>query len=90
MFYYNYVLKYTDSKNNFNIYIGYCENLKVRLKEHLSRSVFTTKNYIELELIYFEGCLIKKDARIRELQLKTGFGRGYLKRRLKTYLEARD
>ena len=86
MFYYNYVLKYTDSKNNFNIYIGYCENLKVRLKEHLSRSVFTTKNYIELELIYFEGCLNQQDATHREKYLKTYLGRMFLKNRLKSYL----
>jgi hypothetical protein len=32
-----------------------------------------------------EACLSKEDASEREKQLKTGFGRGYLKRRLKNY-----
>jgi len=38
------------------------------------------------KLIYYEACLSKKDAQNRERQLKTGFGRGYLRRRLKDYL----
>lgn len=37
-------------------------------------------------LVYYEACLSHKDAAEREKQLKTGFGRGYLKKRLKDYL----
>jgi predicted GIY-YIG superfamily endonuclease len=33
-------------------------------------------------LLYFEACFNKEDAIAREKQLKTGFGRAYLKRRL--------
>jgi len=40
------------------------------------------------DLIYYEACLSKTDARKRELQLKTGYGRGYLKRRLQTYFSS--
>jgi len=37
----------------------------------------------------FCGVVCQKEtgARKRELQLKTGFGRGYLKRRIENYLE---
>jgi len=38
------------------------------------------------QLVYYEACLSKKDAQNREKQLKTGFGRGYLRKRLKDSL----
>jgi putative endonuclease len=41
---------------------------------------------LDPKLVYCEVCLSKKDAQNRERQLKTGFGRGYLKRRLKNFL----
>ena len=54
--------------------------------EHKAGEVKTTKSFDVILLIYYEACLSKTDARKRELQLKTGFGRGYLKRRLEGYL----
>jgi len=39
------------------------------------------------KLVYYEVCLSKKDAQKRERQLKTGFGRGYLRKRLENYFE---
>jgi hypothetical protein len=33
-------------------------------------------------LEYYEACRFERSARLREKQLKTGFGRAYLKRRL--------
>ncbi|MBI4008757.1 hypothetical protein HY357_00835 [Candidatus Roizmanbacteria bacterium] len=59
------------------------------MKTHLKKEIFTTSKYSKIELVYFEGCLNKTDARKRELQLKTGFGRGYLKKRLAEYLRLR-
>jgi putative endonuclease len=67
-------------------YIGYCRNLKKRLKRHNNGEVRTTKKYDKIKLIYYEACLNKTDAIRREKQLKTGFGRGYIKRRLDSYL----
>lgn len=64
------------------LYIGYTENLKNRVKEHTNGEVKTTKKFNKVSLIYFECCLNKSDAMERELQLKTGFGRSFLKRRL--------
>lgn len=82
--YYTYVI--CDKCNN-ELYIGYCSDLRVRVKEHLSKQVFSTKSFKKPVLIYYESCISKTDAIKRENQLKTGYGRGYLKRRLKTYFE---
>lgn len=80
--YYTYVL-YCESTQICIFYIGYCKDLKKRVNEHSQRKIITTKKFDKIKLIYYEACLNKTDAIKRELQLKTGFGRGYLKNRLK-------
>lgn len=86
--YYNYVLRCTDLKRNRRkSYIGTTDNLQNRVKSHLSKSTKTTKSFDKIELVYYEACLNKTDAIRREKQLKTGFGRGYIKRRLEHYLK---
>ncbi|MBI5122907.1 GIY-YIG nuclease family protein [Candidatus Roizmanbacteria bacterium] len=87
--YYTYILKCKTEKGN-NLYIGSTADLRERLKDHKTKSVFTTKKFINVELIYYEACNNKTDALIREKQLKTGFGRGYIKRRLKNDIRMRD
>jgi len=87
--YFTYVLQCTDNKYlRKKFYVGSTDNLKNRLKAHKTTSVKTTKSFNTIELVYFEGCLNKTDATKRENQLKTGFGRGYINRRLKNYLES--
>ena len=87
MFYYVYVLAcYKDNKLSEN-YIGYCQDLKRRFEKHTKKQVKTTKKFDKVSLIYYEACLNRKDARKREIQLKTGFGRGYIKRRLDNYFQ---
>lgn len=88
VFYYVYVLLCKNLRSS-EFYIGYCKNLKLRLKRHKRREVKSTKGFGKISLIYFEGCLNKTDARKREIQLKTGFGRGYIKRRLAQYLKSK-
>ncbi len=86
--YYTYVLLCQDinrSRNKF--YIGSTEDLNNRVKEHRVGEIKTTKSFEIIDLIYYEASLNKTDARKRELQLKTGFGRGYLNRRLENYLK---
>lgn len=86
--YYTYVLYCVDSKHGRNeLYIGSTENLDNRVKQHEAGEVQTTKSFDKIILVYFEACLNKTDAKKREFQLKTGFGRGYLKRRLESYLK---
>lgn len=83
--FYVYVLELL--KNNRKIfYIGYTEDLKKRLIEHSEQRNRTTKNSEITKLVYYEACMNKTDAIKREKQLKSGFGRGYLKRRLENYI----
>jgi putative endonuclease len=78
-YYYTYVLQLIDE----DFYIGSCYNLKNRINDHKEGRVNSTKNKRPLKLVYFEGCLSKKHAIKRENQLKTGFGRGYINRRIR-------
>ena len=79
MYFYTYVLK---SLKEGNLYVGWTNSLKERVTEHNKGLVKSTKSRIPFELVYFEGCKDKSGAISREKQLKTGFGRDYLKRRL--------
>ena len=86
--FYTYILLCSGGQHkNPDFYIGSTSNLKERLASHKSKNVSTTKSFDKIELVYYEACLSKTDARKRELQLKTGFGRGYIKRRLEYYLK---
>ncbi len=76
------------SKSSDKFYIGFTNDIKQRMNNHQSSKVYTTYRMKEWKLVYYEVCLSKKDATTREKQLKTGFGRGYLRRRLKNYLGA--
>lgn len=87
--YCTYVLYCVDTKQNRKkFYIGLANDYEKRLAQHKNKSVKTTKTFDKIELVYLEMCLNKTDARKRELQLKTGFGRGYIKRRLENYLKS--
>jgi len=77
--FYTYVLK---SEVDSKLYIGWTDNLKNRFKMHNSGKVNSTSSRIPLKLVYYEACLIKNKAIIREKQLKTGFGRKFLKDRI--------
>ena len=83
-FYYVYILHNRDK--NF-IYVGYSENLKNRIKEHNSGYSKSTKPYIPLELIHYEAYRNKKDAKRRELYLKTNRGKTTLKTMLKEFFD---
>ena len=80
--FYTYVLK---SEKDTKLYIGWTENLRQRFTNHCNGLVVATRYRRPLSLIYYEACLRREDAIQREKKLKTGFGRAYLKRRLKSY-----
>ena len=61
------------------IYVGMSRNVKQRLKEHNSGYVFSTKGYRSWKLFHQEAYATRKDARIREKKLKSGFGKEFLK-----------
>jgi len=83
MFYYTYVLQ---SLKDQSFYIGYTSNLGKRLEEHNGSCSMATKPRRPYKLIYYEAFLDKKDAKDREIYLKSGWGRRSIKKLLKNYL----
>ena len=84
MFYYVYLL---ENQNDKSWYIGFTEDLKRRVHDHLSGiGCRTTSMKSGWKLIYYESYLNKNDAIGREKFLKGGSGRTYLKKQLKNYL----
>lgn len=67
------------------VYIGYSEDLKQRVVSHNKGENKSTKAYIPLELIHYEAYRNKKDAKRRELYLKSNQGRTTLLTMLKEY-----
>ena len=81
--YYVYILR---SKENGQFYIGYTGDLQKRFKEHNSGKSTYTKTRGPYELIYYESCMNREDAKDRERYLKAGKGKRYIKSRLKRFL----
>ncbi len=81
--FYTYVLQ---SQKSGNFYTGYSSDLRKRFKEHNENKIGYTKRRGPYNLIYYEACINEFDARSRELYLKTGKGKRYLKSRLKRFL----
>ncbi len=77
-FAYTYVLRLS----NGQWYIGSTGDIDRRLAEHNARVGGRTTGMYDGELIYVEACRSLGEARAREKQLKTGYGRAYLHRRL--------
>ena len=65
--YYMYILQ---SLKDNKLYIGYTNNLKLRLAEHKDGDVESTRHRKPIELIYYEAYKTEKLARERELKLK--------------------
>ena len=83
--FYVYVLKITKGGQ---LYIGYTNNLKRRLQEHLTGQSEYTKHRFPKGLIYYEAFASEKDARARELNLKQFKGSyGQLKKRISNSLQ---
>ena len=79
MFYYTYILK---SKKDGKLYTGSTKDLRKRLKQHNEGLSTYTKGRGLFDVIYYEACLLEDKARSRELFLKSGMGKRYLKNRL--------
>ena len=73
--YYTYVLL---SDIDHKLYIGWTDDLKRRLSRHNLGKVQATRDRRPFTLVYYEACLDKKKAILREKYFKTGFGRRYL------------
>lgn len=78
-----------ESEKCDELYFGYTNDLKRRIKEHNQKLNFSTKRYAPWKLIYYEACLNEEDAKRREKYLKTSQGRRMIKIRIKEYLYER-
>lgn len=83
MFLYIYILQ---SLKNKSLYIGYTTDLKKRFKDHNNGKNLATKLFLPYRLIFYEAFLNKKDAKNREIYLKSGWGFRSIKKILKNYL----
>jgi len=81
---YVYVLR---SKKDGDFYTGWTNDLPKRFSEHNNGKSKATKSRRPFDLIYYEACLNREDAKKREKYLKTAWGKRYLKNRLKNYLQ---
>jgi putative endonuclease len=64
------------------MYTGSTNDLRKRLKKHNQGLSTYTKGKGPFEIIYYEACLLEKKSRSRELYLKSGMGKRYLKNRI--------
>ena len=85
MFCYVYVLQ---SEKDDKLYIGFTPDLKKRLEIHNLGLSKATKYRVPFVLVYYEVYRNKKDALDREKFFKTGWGRQYIKKVLKNYLDS--
>jgi len=80
--FYTYILQ----NKNGRWYTGYTSDLQKRFNQHNNLNSKSTKYTGPYQLIYYEECINEIDAKARELYLKSGMGKRYLKNRLKRFL----
>lgn len=80
-----YVYVIQSAKSNY-WYTGSTNNLRKRFNQHNTGKSTYTKSRGPWKLIYYEASLNEQDARSRELYIKSGYGKRYLKQRLKRFL----
>ena len=80
MFYYVYILQSLKDKS---FYIGYTKDLQIRIKQHNNGETESIKNKTPLRLIYYEAHLNQYIAIEREKFFKSGWGRKFIKEKLK-------
>ena len=68
------------SAKDGRIYVGMTEDVNKRLIQHNSGKTKSTKGFIPWELIYTEETIDRNSARKRELFLKGGSGKKFLKK----------
>ncbi len=81
--FYTYILK---SIKDGKFYTGFTDDLRKRLWQHNSGKTVSTKGRGPFELVYYEACIHEDDARSRELFLKSGMGKRYVRNRIRRFL----
>ena len=67
------------STKDGRFYVGLSGNVEKRLKEHNTKKTKSTKGYVPWELCFFESFDTRLGARKREIYLKSGIGKEYIK-----------
>ncbi len=67
------------SEKDGRIYVGFTEDLTRRLKEHNSGKTRSTKGWVPWKVVYTEAVDSREKARAREIYLKSGIGKEFLK-----------
>jgi putative endonuclease len=67
------------SERDGRIYVGMCGGVETRLKEHNAGKTKSTKGFRPWKMIYTEEALNRVEARKREIYLKSGVGKEFLK-----------
>ncbi|MBU0612160.1 GIY-YIG nuclease family protein [Patescibacteria group bacterium] len=78
--YYTYIIK---SKTRNYIYVGITSNTERRFLEHNNGKNKTTKPYKPFDLLLKESYSTRGEARKREIYLKSGIGKEFIKSNLK-------
>ncbi|MBI1305577.1 MAG: GIY-YIG nuclease family protein [Bacteroidetes bacterium] len=76
--FFTYILRSVEHKR---FYVGMSSDVDQRLKQHNAGRTKSTKPYGPWELIHVEEFETRLEARKRELYLKSGFGREWIKRK---------
>ena len=74
--YYVYAIK---SLERIYIYVGMTNNIERRLAQHNKGQNRSTKSFKPFKLIYKEAYNTRMEARVREIYLKSGIGKEFLK-----------
>ena len=82
---YVYVLR---SAKDGNLYTGYTTDLRQRVADHTAGKAPSTRNRRPVQLIYYEAYLLPKDAKAREVFLKSGYGKRFIRKQLSHYFAA--
>lgn len=85
--YYVYALK---SIKDGNMYYGMTSDLNRRIEDHNKGKVKSTRSRRPLKVIYYEKVKGLKNARRKERYFKSGFGRKYIKNKIKELDQKND
>ncbi len=69
------------------IYVGLSSDVENRVIQHNSGKTQSTKSYIPWKLFYFEKHKSRVEARKREIYLKSGSGKEFLKEILRQFIQ---
>jgi putative endonuclease len=67
------------SEKDGRVYVGFTQDLSRRLKEHSSGKTRSTKGWLPWSVYYTEEVDSREKAREREIYLKSGIGKEFLK-----------